>query len=95
MPYLVCDEPSQEENVTYYTIRGLGAGGFADPLTVPAWPGSDFGFKLDISNLTPGAYTVHANACNEFKCSTDSDPFVCTVPEAPSAPRGLRISFAG
>lgn len=94
MPYLVCDEPAQEENVTHYTIRGLGAGGFADPLTVPAWPGSDYGFKLDISGLAPGSYTVRASACNQFQCSIDSDPFECTVPAAPSAPRGLRISFA-
>lgn len=93
MPYLVCDEPDPDEGVTYYTVRGLGPGGFADPLTVPAWPGSDYGFKLDITSLPPGVYTVRANACNQYQCSIDSDPFAFTVPGAPSAPRGLRISY--
>jgi hypothetical protein len=90
MPYLVCDEPDALEQVTYYTVRGLGNGGFADPARVPSDPG-EYGFKLDLSTLKPGAYTIKANACNEWSCSVDSSPFDFSVPGNPSIPVGLRI----
>lgn len=93
MPFLACDEPSSTEQVTYYMIKGLAAGGFADPLRTPATPANTEGFKLDISALPPGAYTVKAMACNDYQCSIDSSPFTFTVPKAPSAPTGLRLFF--
>jgi hypothetical protein len=92
MPFLVCDEPASVEGVKSYVVFGFGAGGFADPLNVPAWPGADFGFKLDIGALRPGTYNVKAQACNDFVCSLDSAPFVFTVPEKPGQPTGLRIT---
>jgi hypothetical protein len=88
MPYLVCDEPKAAENVKYYTILGLGA----QPMRVPASPEPDCGFKLDLSFLAPGAYTVKAQACNDYQCSLESDPFAFTVPERPAPPAGLSIS---
>lgn len=90
MPFLVCDEPAASENVTYYTVRGLGGGGFADPCTTPATVAATEGFKLDLSSLKPGSYTVKANACNAYQCSLESAPFVFTVPGAPSPPTNLR-----
>jgi hypothetical protein len=85
--YLVCDEPNALENVKYYTVLGIEA----DPMTVPASSETDYGFKLDISFLNPGVYTVRAMACNDFACSIESSPFGFTVPEKPLAPVGLRM----
>jgi hypothetical protein len=93
MPFLVCDEPSSTEGVKYYMVKGLAAGGFADPVRTPATAEATEGFKLDITALPPGSYTVKAMACNDFQCSIDSQPFTFNIPAAPSAPAGLRIFF--
>lgn len=91
MPYLVCDEPDSLEQVTYYTVLGLGSGGFTDPMRVPADPSTEFGFKLDLTGLVPGNYTVRACACNEWACSIESGPFDFKRPDAPLSPVNLRI----
>jgi hypothetical protein len=88
MPYLVCDEPNASENVKYYTVLGLGA----QPMRVPASPEPEHGFKLDLSFLETGFYTVRAMACNDFACSLESNPFAFSVPERPQPPAGLSIS---
>lgn len=85
--YLVCDEPNVSENVKYYTVLGLGVA----PMTVPASPEVEYGFKLDLSFLAPGAYNVRAMACNDWSCSIESSPFEFSVPEKPSIPVGLRM----
>jgi predicted phage tail protein len=89
MPFLVCDEPSSTENVKYYMVKGIAL----DPLRVEASPETTEGFKLDISQLAPGSYTVKAMACNDFQCSIDSAPFTFAVPGPPTPPAGLRVFF--
>ena len=91
MPTLICSEPAPTEGVTQYKIYGLTAGGFADPLITAADPDPNKGFSLDLANLKSGVYTVTARALNGWNESTPSDPFVFTVPAAPSPPVGLAI----
>jgi hypothetical protein len=89
---LVCDEPLQSEGVKQYKIYGLGPGGFADPLITAADPTPEFGFKLDLTGLRPGTYTVKARAVNDWQESADSAPLSFTVPSAPAVPVNIRIS---
>jgi len=87
MPHLTCDRPRPEENVKYYTIVGL-----------PGNPQSNlsdderYGVYYDLEGLAPGTYSIKVSACNDWQCSLPS-PLVFTVPEPPSQPNGLSISF--
>ena len=87
MARLVCDEPGVLEGVTHYTILGLPG----SPVDVMADPDPAVGFSYDLGGLMPGDYTVTANACNDYACSVESEPFTFTILDAPSAPTGLGI----
>lgn len=87
MPKLICDKPAQSEQVTYYTLAGLPG----DP-RVDHDPVLGNGLNYELNWLPPGLYSLRASACNAWQCSLPS-PLDFTVPEAPSQPAGLSISF--
>ncbi len=90
-PYLVCNPVA---GATQYNVTGL-------PVSVPSTelnPESTgtFGFKLDLSALPSGSYTVKAQACANDAiwgtvCSADSSPFSFTRPAALTVPTGLGL----
>ena len=88
MPKLVCDQPSPVEVVEYYTIVGLPGNPQVD--RIPEGPYA-FEYELGDKNLS-GAYSVLVSACNQWQCSLPA-PLEFTVPERPSVPLGLSISF--
>jgi hypothetical protein len=89
-PFLVCDpQPGQE--VDYYVVTGLTG---ADGSHVAKDTTGTYGFKLDLSALAAGTYTVRAKACNDSwgVCSADSSPFVFSRPSTLTAPGVFRLS---
>lgn len=83
--YLVCDPPSPAEDVKYYTLVGLPGNPQA-----PIDPTGTYGFKYDLSYLSPGTYSLMVSACNDWACSLEV-PFDFARPEDPSSPSNLRI----
>lgn len=95
---LVCDAPSQSENVEYYTI--VSVDGQFEAVQVPRLiepstnePSNEYGFVWDFSHLAPGGYNIMVSACNQYECSIDV-PFELTRPAVPSPPAGLRVLSA-
>ena len=91
-PYLVC---SPDPGATSFNVSGLPAAINASNLPVDST--GTYGFKLDISALPPGSYTVTATACTTDPawgagCSGPSAPFVLTRPGAPAVPTGIGLS---
>lgn len=82
---LVCDP---QNGIDYYIVTGLPStidGSKVSPDSTGA-----YGFKLDISTIPAGEYTVTAQACSElWGCSAVSNPFSFTRPtlQAPGTGR--------
>jgi len=87
MPYLICERPPESEGVKYYTIAGL-PGNPQSPLSMD----TNFGVHYDLKDIAPGTYNIRVSACNDWQCSLPS-PLDFTVPEPPSVPIGLGISW--
>ena len=91
-PYLVC---SPDTGATSFNVQGLPAAIPASNL--PVDPSGTYGFKLDLSALPPGSYTVTATACTTDPswgagCSAPSVPFSLTRPATPAIPSSLGLS---
>lgn len=87
-PFLVCDATT--DTVGYYVVEGLPSsmGG----ANVAIDESKTYGFKLDLSDLPSGTYTVTAKACLEpWGCSKPSSPFTFSRPGIPGAPNGTRL----
>lgn len=88
-PFLVCDPPEEGQNVEYYLLTGLSI--VQPDEQVPLDTTGQFGFKLDLSGLPFGNYTVTGMACNKWGCSEASVPFEFTK-IVPSVPSNFNIS---
>ena len=91
-PYLVC---APDPGATSFNVSGLPSSINASNLPVDST--GTYGFKLDISQLPPGSYTVTATACTTdptwgVGCSAPSAPFALTRPGAPSVPTSMGLS---
>lgn len=83
-PFLVCDPPPSDQQVTAYNIYQDGTQYAAN---VPAQ--SDGSLLLDLQDLAPGQYEWTAEAINAWGLSALSDPYIS--PSAVTAPSGLRM----
>ena len=69
-PFLVCDPPAAEMQVTEYDI-------YKDGLKIGTSPAqADGSLKYDLQGITPGQYTWTATAINVWGASELSDPYV-------------------
>ena len=78
-PFLVCDDPPAEEQVTGYECfqDGVSRGTTPAPL------------HLDLEGVTPGAYNFTCTAINIWGASSPSNPYVS--PAESNIPVGLRL----
>jgi hypothetical protein len=82
-PFLVCDVPPVNQNVTSYEI-------FQDGVSVGVVAAeTDGSLKYDLGSTAPGNYTWTATAINEWGASTLSNPYVS--PPGATAPLNLRL----
>jgi len=88
-PFLVCDPPEAGQDVGYYLVSGLSI--VQPDEKIPVDGTGEFGFKVDLSPLPFGNYTITAMACNDWGCSEASVPFEFTK-IVPSTPSKLSIS---
>lgn len=82
---LVCDPQS---GIDYYVVTGLPS--TIDGSKVSPDSTGPYGFRIDITSIPAGEYTVTAQACTElWGCSAVSAPFTFTRPtlQAPGAAR--------
>ena len=79
-PFLVCDAPPAEQQITGYEIYVDGV-----------WFASPVGEVLnyDLVGMEPGQYTFTAKACNIWGCSAESDPILS--PMSPTTPSNGRL----
>lgn len=78
-PFLVCDSPPVNEQVTSYNI-------YKDGILEGTFDGETLNY--DLQGVTPGAYDWTAEACNVWGCEITPDPYIS--PLAVEAPQGLR-----
>ena len=91
-PYLVCNP---DPGTTSFNVSGLPASINATNLPVDST--GAYGFKLDLSALPPGSYTVTATACTTDPnwgagCSAPSAPFSLTRPGPIAAPTAIGLT---
>ena len=65
-PFLVCDIPPVDEQVTEYEV-------FQDGVSLGKTPAP---LHFDLEGITPDKYNFTATACNSWGCSELSDPYV-------------------
>ena len=82
-PFLVCDPPPVEQQVTSYEVFQDGTS--LGTVTAEA----DGSLNYDLSGVTPGAYEFTAKAINVWGVSELSNPY--TSPAAVNAPSGLNL----
>ena len=77
-PFLICDPYKASDNVTKFVVS-MDTAAPVDSLPV------NNALRFDLATLAEGAHTVKVKACNAFKCSEDSIPFIFikTIPGVP------------
>ena len=65
-PFLVCDDPPAEEQVTSYEV-------FQDGISLGITPAP---LNFDLNGVTPGAYDFTATAINAWGSSSPSNPYI-------------------
>jgi hypothetical protein len=79
-PFLVCDDPAPEEQVTSYEV-------FQDGVSLGVTPAP---LHFDLVGLGPGEYTFTATATNIWGESLPSNPYIS--PSAVGVPDGLGLT---
>jgi len=85
-PFLVCDPPNPDEQVSNYGIYKDGV----LLVTVPKDSTGKHGFIYDLKDVTPGKYVWTATAKNVWGESEQSHPFVS--PSKSSSPGNLNVT---
>ena len=83
-PFLICDPPPVEQQVTSYEVFQDGA----SLGTVAAE--TDGSLRYDMSTITPGAYEFTAKAINVWGVSSLSNP--TQSPTAVGQPQNMRLT---
>jgi len=78
-PFLVCDPPSADQQVTSYEV-------FQDGVSIGTTPAP---LRYDLNGLTPGVYNFTAIAINAWGASDPANPYIS--PAAAQAPSGLTM----
>ena len=81
---LVCDRPSPQQNVLYYTLVGLPGDPTVDKLST-----GPYGFEYDLSQVPVGEYSVMVSACDYTQCSLPAPILIPIVPP-PESPANVR-----
>jgi hypothetical protein len=88
VPFLVCDPT--DETISHYVVEGLPVA--INAVSIQPDVSKTYGFKLDLSALPVGDYTVRAKACIEtWGCSEWSLPFVFKRPAPLRIPGGIKL----
>ncbi len=81
-PFLVCDAPLPEQEITYYNV-------YKDAVLEGTFDGEVLHY--DLAGITPGAYNWTAEACNVWGCSLTSDPYIS--PSGAGQPLNTRMAL--